>query len=41
MCRERKGSGMARLVFGMNKSLDGYVDNTALSPVPTLFHHFI
>ncbi len=32
---------MARLVFGMNQSLDGYVDHTAFGPTPTLFHHFI
>jgi len=32
---------MARLVFGMNLSLDGYVDHTAFAPGPTLFRHFI
>ena len=32
---------MARLVFGMNQSLDGYVDHTAFSPGPVLFRHFI
>ncbi|MFN2190214.1 MAG: dihydrofolate reductase family protein, partial [Candidatus Promineifilaceae bacterium] len=32
---------MAKLVFGMNQSLDGYVDHTAFSPSPTLFRHFI
>lgn len=32
---------MARLVFGMNQSLDGYVDHTAFGPTPTLFRHFI
>jgi dihydrofolate reductase len=32
---------MARLVFGMNQSLDGYVDHTEFSPDPTLFRHFI
>ena len=33
---------MAKLVFGMNQSLDGYVDHTALpAPSPTLFRHFI
>src|SRR5215510_10363376 len=37
----RKGSGMARLVFGMNQSLDGYVDHMAFAPGPTLFRHFI
>jgi dihydrofolate reductase len=32
---------MARLVFGMNQSLDGYVDHLAFAPSPTLFRHFI
>ncbi len=33
---------MARLVFGMNQSLDGYVDHMELGPPsPTLFRHFI
>ena len=32
---------MARLVFGMNQSLDGYVDHTAFAPGPALFRHFI
>jgi dihydrofolate reductase len=32
---------MATLVFGMNQSLDGYVDHMAFSPDPTLFRHFI
>jgi dihydrofolate reductase len=32
---------MAKLVFGMNQSLDGYVDHEAFSPGPTLFRHFI
>jgi dihydrofolate reductase len=32
---------MATLVFGMNQSLDGYVDHTAFGPSPTLFRHFI
>jgi dihydrofolate reductase len=32
---------MARFVFGMNQSLDGYVDHTAFAPGPTLFRHFI
>jgi dihydrofolate reductase len=32
---------MAKLVFGMNVSLDGYVDHQAFAPDPTLFHHFI
>ena len=32
---------MARLVCGMNQSLDGYVDHTAFAPDRTLFRHFI
>ena len=32
---------MAKLVFGMNQSLDGYVDHLAFGPSPTLFRHFI
>ncbi|RKG93183.1 dihydrofolate reductase family protein [Corallococcus terminator] len=32
---------MAQLVFGMNQSLDGYVDHMAFGPGPTLFRHFI
>ena len=32
---------MARLVFGMNQSLDGYVDHMAFAPSPVLFRHFI
>jgi len=32
---------MATLVFGMNQSLDGYVDHTAFAPSPALFRHFI
>ena len=32
---------MAKLVFGMNQSLDGYVDHMAFAPSPTLLHHFI
>ncbi|HEX9963600.1 MAG TPA: dihydrofolate reductase, partial [Allosphingosinicella sp.] len=31
---------MARLVFGMNQSLDGYVDHTEFQPDPTLFRHW-
>src|SRR6266508_5074463 len=37
----RKGNGVAKLVFGMNQSLDGYVDHMAFAPSPTLFRHFI
>src|SRR5690349_19649168 len=32
---------MAKLVFGMNQSLDGYVDHEGFAPGPTLFRHFI
>jgi dihydrofolate reductase len=32
---------MAKLVFGMNLSLDGYVDHLKMSPSPELFRHFI
>jgi len=32
---------MATLVFGMNQSLDGYVDHEAFAPAPALFRHFI
>lgn len=32
---------MARLVFGMNQSLDGYVDHISFGPSPVLFRHFI
>ena len=32
---------MARLVFGLNQSLDGYVDHQEFAPDPALFQHFI
>jgi dihydrofolate reductase len=32
---------MAKLVYGMNQSLDGYVDHDKFGPSPTLFRHFI
>lgn len=32
---------MAKLVFGMNQSLDGYVDHMAFSTGPVLFRHWI
>jgi len=32
---------MAKIVFGMNQSLDGYVDHTAFAPDATLFRYFI
>lgn len=31
---------MAKLVFGMNQSLDGYVDHTEMSVGPELFRHW-
>jgi dihydrofolate reductase len=32
---------MAKLVFGMNQSLDGYVDHDRFAPDAELFRHFI
>ena len=32
---------MARLVYGLNASLDGYVDHDKFGPSPKLFRHFI
>jgi dihydrofolate reductase len=32
---------MAKLVFALNQSLDGYVDHTGFAPEPALFRHFI
>jgi len=32
---------MAKLVFGLNQSLDGYIDHQRFAPDPTLFRHFI
>jgi dihydrofolate reductase len=32
---------MAKLVFALNQSLDGYVDHTEFAPDPALFRHFI
>jgi dihydrofolate reductase len=31
---------MAKLVFGLNQSLDGYVDHAEIPPDPILFRHF-
>jgi dihydrofolate reductase len=36
-----KVEDMAKLIFGMNQSLDGYVDHQAFGPGPALFRHFI
>lgn len=32
---------MAKLVFALNQSLDGYVDHMEFAPDPALFRHFI
>jgi dihydrofolate reductase len=32
---------MAKLVYGMSQSLDGYVDHDKMEPGPGLFQHFI
>ncbi|MBO9576576.1 MAG: dihydrofolate reductase family protein [Sphingobium sp.] len=32
---------MARLIYGLNQSLDGYVDHLGMAPDPGLFRHFI
>ena len=32
---------MAKFVFGMNLSLDGYVDHQEFAPGPALFRHWI
>jgi dihydrofolate reductase len=32
---------MAKIIFGMNVSLDGYVNHEAFAPDATLFRHFI
>lgn len=32
---------MAKLVFGMNVSLDGYIDHEKFAPAPALFRHWI
>jgi dihydrofolate reductase len=32
---------MAKLVYGLNQSLDGYVDHQKFVPGPALFRHFI
>ena len=32
---------MAKLVYGLNQSLDGYVDHEKFAPGPSLFRHFI
>ena len=32
---------MAKLVFGLSQSLDGYVDHLEMAPGPALFQHFV
>jgi dihydrofolate reductase len=32
---------MAKIVFGMNQSLDGYIDHDQFNPGPKLFQHFV
>ncbi len=32
---------MAKLIYGLNQSLDGYVDHLKFRPSPALFRHFI
>ncbi len=32
---------MAKIVFGLNQSLDGYVDHQKFAPGPLLFRHFV
>jgi dihydrofolate reductase len=32
---------MAKLVYGLNQSLDGYVDHQNFVPSPSLFRHFV
>jgi hypothetical protein len=37
----RRFCGIAKLVFGMNQSLDGYVGHLEMRPSPALFRHFM
>jgi dihydrofolate reductase len=37
----RRSRSMAKLVFALNQSLDGYVDHMEFAPDPALFRHFI
>ena len=32
---------MAKLIFELNQSLDGYIDHLAITPTPGLFRHFV
>jgi dihydrofolate reductase len=38
--RSAKETAMARFVYGMNVSLDGYVDHDRFAPDPVLFRHW-
>jgi hypothetical protein len=31
---------MAKLIYGLQQSLDGYVDHTEMGPTPALFRYF-
>src|SRR5262249_9873694 len=37
----RRSCSMAKLVYALNQSLDGYVDHMEFAPEPALFRHFI
>lgn len=39
--KPRKECPMAKLIFALNQSLDGYVDHMAFAPDAVLFRHFI
>src|SRR5271156_2922845 len=40
--RGREICSVAKLVYGLSQSLDGYVDHMKLGPpAPAVFHHFI
>jgi dihydrofolate reductase len=36
-----KEEDMAKIVYGLNQSLDGYVEHTNFLPSPELFRHFV
>src|SRR4029079_17318294 len=42
-CPTNRNGGLmtAKLIFGLNQSLDGYVDHQEFAPGPLLFRHFI
>jgi dihydrofolate reductase len=40
--RDERGKNMAKLVFGLQQSLDGYVDHLEMGPPgPAVFRHFV